>query len=60
MGVLMENLEKEIRQGIERIYENPEKLKKIQDERSKLFSHLEKIKTKKQKKASFENKPVTI
>lgn len=56
----MENLEKEIRQGIERIYKDPEKFRKIQEERKKLLSHLEKIKTKKQKKAGFENKPVTI
>lgn len=46
----MKNLEKEIRQGIERIYENPRKMKKLQDERKKLLSHLEKMRVKKQKK----------
>lgn len=56
----MGNLEKEIRRGIERIYENPRKTKKLQDERKKLLSHLEKMRVKKQKKVGFKNNPITI
>lgn len=56
----MGNLEKEIRRGIERIYENPRKTKKLQDERKKLLSHLEKMRAKKQKRTGFKNKPIIV
>lgn len=36
----MENLEKEIREGIEKIYKDQKKLQRLQEGRKKLFLHL--------------------
>ena len=56
----MENLEKEIRKGIEKIYQNPARIKKPKEKRGKLFKYLEKIKKKKGKQPGFEDRPITI
>jgi hypothetical protein len=56
----MEDLGKEIRKEISKIYSDTRRLKKLQKGRERLLFNLKKIKRKKQKRNDFENKPITI